>query len=515
MENQQYKRLIALIEDGEAMKSDSRSDSFWCDELDSVLETLMSIRDMFSMNSGVAEESFREQEIFSYSSFKDYTATKYLSASRIYNKSGMKARNIRASTKKLSCPLCHGRNIKTDGQNLVCMNPDCKNIIPISSIETGHSIVSKTKHVSDKLSILTGIKNPPISVLNIREHLAVWLRKLSFIKDFLYSKGKAYANRFLSEYATVLYENGRNSAIDREKIKRKIGSMYAYSSTGRITLNLDYGELPNEPEFAYSFKEYKLMVTEFCAMLNECSRLYEAKYINSTILTNDDDKIVELFTAFIDEHHRAPVEKETFKFGKESFDIGNFITYLKLTYGDPDTERLVALLDPLFIAGVPSLDRSPLRIAGLMFPFIHVAQSKGGKESIVPKRYTFTENYGFLIHEIFRIPHITIDPHDKEYIIDIIVRFDDFSSKTLVGGRNSKIYSAKLQLIFNMPYFVKYRELIHYLPLKAGDTSDLISKVWGQFCVQENDFISRFHQPREETNDNKDDYLSQLISSIE
>ena len=516
MENANYKHLQVLIDDGEATKLDQKSNSFWNEEFEKDLEKLKRIRTLYGKNAGVAERQFRQLPIFSFPSFKEYASVKSIQASRVYNKSGLKSKNIRASSKKLSCMACHSKNVRVDGQNLICMNPECQKTTPLASIETAHNLVSKTKHVSDKLAILTGVKNPPISVLNIQPYLATWLRQLKFIREYLHSKGIAEVQRFSNEYASILYDIGSHSPVEEIKIREKIGTMYMYNSEGRLSLNLFYDTLPNEEKYAYSFKEYKLMITEFCSMLNECSRLYEPKYTNSTILDNGDEKVIEIFTAYLEEKHKIPTESETFKYNDCSYDIGNTVTYLKLTYGDPDTERIVKLLDPIFSANIEGLTISPLRMPGLMFSFIGVAQLKGGKESIVPKRYTFTENYGFLIHEIFRIRHITIDPHDKDYIIDLIVKFDDYSSKTEIGGKNSKIYSAKLHLIFNMLYFAKYRELIRYLPLKAGDTSNLISKSWTEFCTIHADFVDRFNHPREgtETKEDDNDYFDQLMSSM-
>lgn len=484
MDDRLINRVNALISEGIALRDDPRSEAFWDDEIENELDTLIEVSDLFELNGSTASSKFMEMKIFSYDTFKDFASGHSLKASKIYNKSGTRTRNIRTSSKKVNCPLCGTLMREDTGNNMICTSPKCKNVVPISAINTGHNLVSKSKHVSDKLAILTGIKKPPVCVDNITPQITEWLLNMTHLRDYLNYEGEEAKTRFLENYAEVLYDLQRNSSEESRRIREKMDIVYVYNEFGDLTLNLEASDIPPEPKFAFTFPEYRLIIAEFSLLLNECSRLYESKYISSSINSMEKDDMVNLFTAYRNEFpNTIPTAEDTFEYEGVNYNIGAFLNYIRLTRGNPETEHFVENLEPVF--GIGSSKSPILCIPGLTFSFIDLAIKFEKKEKIVPMRYTFTENYGYLIHLVFGIPQTMISPNDRAEIINIIAKFDEYAATlTDLEQGNSKIYTAKLHLIFKMAYFSKYRELIRYLPLKPGDTSGKIDSVWKQFKTE-------------------------------
>lgn len=479
-------RWDILIAEGEQIRASEKTQSIWQESFDTVLNSLYDIKDLSECNLNEARERFSMMEISRCETFKDFMAMMSPEASRVFNKSGQRMKNIRTSSKAITCDSC-GSQMKIEGDDAICLNQKCKIKKPLSEISSGKSISDKTKHLSDKLSIVTGVKKPPRNVMNILSYLEVWLRNLTHLRDYLASKDAT--QKFLANYEKVLHELTFRSNDENRRLQQRKDLLYVTNPiSGKLTLNLDQSEIPQDAKYAFTFPEYDLIVTAFCDMLTECSRLYEDSYVKSHMEAYEIQENIEVMYAFWEKYGRIPVESETFTYNDKVYDIGNYCTYLKLTYGEEYTETIKTL------SGIEPI------IPGLTFSFIGLAREKGGKTQITPKRYNFTENYGYIIQYVFAIPHITMDEHDKADILELVSLFDTFVAGDS-GNQNAPIYTIKLRLIFNLARFNKYRELNRYLPMKSNTScNDRINKYWAKFISipPYDQLIRKYNTPVEE-----------------
>lgn len=458
-------KIISLLNEGKKMKEVEIIQSLWSEDDDRELKILQDCLDLFDMGQDeLAISEFQSKSKLSYQdTFKDYFSSKpsmNLDALRFTGKTTSKAKAYRATSKIDKCPYC-GSATKISGNKMVCTNTSCGNVIDIESKSVKVKAFAM-KHTKNKIEMLVGDKDPPKKIVELYPCIEVWLTNLDYLYDWL-----AYQETF----------KFIKNRVTMGEWLTKFRKIYKPRGTGMWKM-----QIPKTKQFAWTYPEYKMIITQFHSMLMECGRLAQAQFISSNMNSLSDEKIIEIFKSYVEVNGKIkPNVGEIFNYNGENYDVGNFLNQLALTLDDSDLKQEI---DKLFGENI--------RIPGLMTNFLILRSKK-------IDRFALTESYSYIIHRVFEISQIFIPNTDIEKMVDLIQEFDNYVQKnnptTSVKKSNSKLYTCKLRCILQLPYFFKYAEIAEYMPVKSEDTTAKIAAEWDRFETNEGlELVKKYHE---------------------
>ena len=399
--NDFIKKLSVLKAEGIKHKSNKQLSNVWSDEDDELIEQLNDLI-LLAKDSGVeiAEREFKEEcPLYGKASFLEYllqkpsNSGKNLDILRATNKAGDKAKVNRATSKINRCRLCDSAT-KIDGNKIVCTNKLCRFSEDIAT-KNSRLKTSVMKHTRNKVDMLLGLKTPPKKIIELLPMIQIWLTDLTYLYDWLAYKEAT----FISDKCANLKENWIE----------KFAMIYQPRDPGMMWEM----QIKREPKYAWSYSEYKILITEFHSMIEECERLGHNQFTQSNVESLYADAKIEICKDFYEKFNRLPEVGETYVYNDEKYDIGNYINKLALTC---DTSDIKHKLDEIF--------HTNIHMPGLMDSYIKLTLKKKAD------RFALTESYSYLIHKIFKIPYVNVEPTDVEKIIDIIQEFDNYVQRT-------------------------------------------------------------------------------------
>ena len=158
-------------------------------------------------------------------------------------------------------------------------------------------------------------------------------------------------------------------------------------------------------------------------------------------------------------------------------------------------EKLVSLkkrLEVLYRPTLNSMRRRSLTIPGLMFNYRTVYS----KSEAPPKKYCYQQEYCWLMNRVFNTPFVQMPKQDKDDIIKIILKFNEFYKDKICKQEekscNSPLYCCTIVCVLNLPYFQKYKNMLKFVPVKDNSTIASIRKTFFEFEIQHVDFIKPF-----------------------
>lgn len=481
-------RITTLLNEGLKLQENEKINKLWTPEDDEEIDKLREYVTLINMgNEYVAIDEFeKNSKLRSFDHFVDYISSKpkhNIEILRYINKSGGKTKANRATSKITICKSC-GRPTKIVNDKMVCINPYCHDSNAISN----DIILTKTdsmKHTRNKIEMLIENKDPPGKITALLPLITIWLTDLDYLYDWLkYQETFQFMRNKITEQMWV--RKFRNVYVQREGVK----------FTER--------KIKNEEKYAWSYPEYKLLITQFHSMLTECNRLGQSQCIVSNMTSLDDDKKLEIIRAFKNEKDRVPVVNEIYYYEEVGYGIGNYFNQLALMNDESD---LKLQIDEIF--------GTKIRIPGLMTNFLALPTKN-------IERFILTENYAYIIHKVFQLSSIHIPRNDINKMVELIKKFDEFvQAKTIKGDKkmirtNSKSYSCKLKCILVLPYFYKYSKLWKFMPTKSDETTSKIEGLWDEFEAGDGyELVRQYYETTEvEPEDQKSRKIFQMDDQI-
>lgn len=461
------------------MKNNPKTADAWKETHEQAFQEILEVIQMIhTIGEDAAEEYYNENCIMAhYANVLDFASSVSIDMMRYANKTSNRTKTKRLSSKITTCKICGGKT-HISGKTVVC--DECGETEVIVS-KAGKNKANNLKHSRNKIDCLIGTMKPPDKVIKLEDYAAEWMLNLHWLYDWL-------------EYKEATFKMMKSS-FTKAKWLADLYALYIQNprdETGKWKMNIE----PIE-KYRWSYSEYKLIITEFHAMLCECDRLARNEYTISNMISKTDDEKYEILEAYYKENHKLPEPKETFTYKNSTYDVGNYINILKLTHDDSEFKHK---LDDLF--------QTDIRLPGLMFNFLSLTSRKA------LDRFTLTEAYSYLIHHAFHFPYVKISKDDIERILELIQRFDAWMNEqihkykpksTEIKKNNSKLYTCKLQCILQMPYFYKYIELASFLPVKGSDTTAAIQTDWRVFITanENRELVAPYMKEPDEKEDTK------------
>ena len=501
------------------VKNDQTPGNPWSEDEDKHMRNLELWVRIAENEPEMAVEYFQQSPMFRHDSFKEFLSSSSYEWASFYGKAGNKIKTSRATSKVSICPRCESLT-RIEEDRCICTNSKCGyswRIAPLIS----KTAVDPMKHTKNKIEMLIGTKHPPKKIVDLLPQITIWLTDLNYLYDWLRYKDQNIVQKDSISFDEWMFELKR---IYKPKDATKKWSMI----------------IPQEPKYAWTFLEFKLIISEMSGMLSECVRRSSIHFTNSNMKNLNEDMIIKIAEAYIAKqkakavrsaektYHETPVNLNTsiddldldldldldvelseepkpviewkpklpkkgkvFEYNGKFWDIGNYINMLALEFVD---SPIKTKLSDMF--------HEKIRMPGLMFPF-----DWNDPCSYVPEKHVFTEAYSFCIHECFKIPYTIIPVSDIQKIIKIIEVFDQYVHDCVVKNNpnptkkiNSMLYSCKLFFIFSLSYFYKYHEVCNYIPVKSRETTGSIRAWWNKFStdIKFKDFLAPFKVKSEE-----------------
>lgn len=475
------------------IKNDPTAGNPWGEEEDRYLRKLEEWLQIAETEPEVAINLFQRHVMFRYDTFKDFLTSVKFEFACFYGKAGNKIRTSRATSKVSFCMKCKCKT-KIEGDKCICTNPKCGHSWQIT-VSSNKSAVDPMKHTKNKIETLIGIKRPPTKIVELLPQICIWLTDLNYLYDWL-----RYKDQFLAQKDALTYDEWmfEMRSIYQPKDGHKTWSMI----------------IPPESKYAWTFLEYKLIISELSGLLNACVRRSITDFTKSNMKELKYDQVILIFEKYIkanninkpdeesDElnlddlelemelkpkpltiikplnskkwHPLFPALGEVFEIDGKFWDVGNYINMIALEFVDTPIKTKLS-----------EMFGDKIRIPGLMYPFDWTDPRKH-----VPEKHMLTEAYSFCIHECFKRPYTIIPPQDVQKIIKIIELFDGYVRDVLkkqnsnpMKKTNSMLYSCKLFFILSLPYFFKYHEVCNYIPVKSRETIGDIKAWWDKFST--------------------------------
>ena len=473
-------------------------------------------------------EYFQQSPMFRHDSFKEFLSSTSYEWASFYGKAGNKIRTSRATSRVSICPKCESMT-KIEGDRCICTNNRCGYSWQITT-SSSKAAVDPMKHTKNKIEMLIGTKHPPRKIVDLLPQIIIWLTDLNYLYDWLRYKDQNIVQKDSISFDEWMFELRK---IYKPKDGTKKWAMI----------------ISQEPQYAWTFLEFKLIISEMSGMLTECVRRSSIQFTRSNMKNLSDDMIVKIAEAYIAKQNpntsqtsensnhanssldlklsmgdddidlddldldilddepkhmveagstliewkpKLPKKGEVFECDGKFWDIGNYINMLALEFVETPIKTKLS-----------DMFKEKIRMPGLMWPF-----DWNDPCSYVPEKHMFTEAYSFCIHECFKVPYTIIPVPDIQKIIKIIEMFDRYVHDCVVKNNpnpikkiNSMLYSCKLFCILSLPYFYKYHEVCNYIPVKSRETTGSIRAWWNKFStdIKFREFLAPYKVKSEET----------------
>jgi hypothetical protein len=114
----------------------------------------------------------------------------------------------------------------------------------------------------------------------------------------------------------------------------------------------------------------------------------------------------------------------------------------------------------------------------------------------IPWKYNYQQEYAFIIHNAFNKPYVNILKSDKEDIVKIILKFNEYYKSEIYRecGKftNAPLYCCSLISVLELPKLSKYKGILELIPLKERSTYTNINAKWFKFVNDNYDFIKQW-----------------------
>lgn len=426
--------------------------SLWKPEYDNLYEKLLDITDIAAGNIITAHEMYQELPISKYDSFTNYIYNTDINMITLKKGNNERTKMLRATRKDKVCPECnHPLTIANGGYSCPACGytSDVKGSTPIA-----RSSSDSSKHTYKQLDAIVGIKKAPANISKILKYISIWLTDLKFIYAWLVSNKKL--EQWMKKYTQITNDH--------------------------ITLAFFNRVIEAKPENMWDCETYKLFADELYNLLENAKRYSKIKSSNMEALGRD--AILDVFKNYIRvKGTKLPSTTETFS----SYEIGAYVSKLSLIYEVPDDD---------IKNDIEKLFGKSLTMPGLMFNFNDVYEQSDN----VPKKYAFGQEYIHIIHATFNVPFINIPPQDKDAIVQIILQFNNYykaeSYKKNGKDSNAPLFCCTLACVLTqLPYFVKYRDALRFVPTKDKTTSLRIKAAWFRFTSSHPEEIKKYSMP--------------------
>lgn len=442
--------LIKIIQDyidqGELIKY--KNPKYWNESYDEIITELKEIADMSRINGNDSINLFNNLSISKFKTFGDYIKSVDIKASKAHF-------NIhhKVEKKKLICRHCGSNRVylsKEEGL-YVCKNCNCEIQNKVNTQLLAKETVDPSKHIVKQLNTLIGKVNTPLSLNKILPYLKKWFLDRSYIKKYLN------------------YVNQLDTWIDK------------YNKFSPKPLEENYFEIKvkPEPESLTNYQIFKLYTDTFYNM-TQLIKNYTLFVNNMSSLKNE--KIIEICTEYYKKYKKIPKENEIYEYKNNKYEIGKYIISMLITDPHSETE---------FKQKLNQIFETDLVLPGLMFDFKKIYSSDN-----IPKKFTYQQNYIFIIHYVYQIPYCNILESDKQIICDIMMSFNnyvkDIKSKQSGKNHNSCLWQISLLYVFELPWFRCYKNLIKILPVKINNTASNIGELWVKFKISHYKELSKY-----------------------
>ena len=441
--------LVKLIQEyinqGELIKY--KNPKYWNESYDEIIAELKEIADITRINGNDSINLFNNLPISKFKTFGDYIKSVDIKASKAHF-------NIhhKVEKKKLICRHCGSNRIYLSKEGIyVCKNCNCEIQNKMNTQLLAKETVDNSKHIVKQLNTLVGKVNTPLNLNKILPYLKKWFLNRSYIKDFL-----TYTDR-----------------LDNWIIK--------YNKISEIPLEEDYFEqkIKSEPESLTSYQIFKLYTDTFYEMTHLIKN-YIAFTNNMSML--DENLILDICRDYFKHNQKVPKENEIYTYQGNKYEIGKYIISMLIT--DPHSETT-------FKQDLNAIFQTELKLPGLMFDFKKIYSSEN-----IPKKFTYQQNYVFIIHYVYQIPYCNILESDKQIICDIMMSFNnyvkDIKAKQSGKNHNSCLWQISLLYVFELPWFRCYKDVVKILPVKMNNTSSNIGELWVKFKITHYEELSKY-----------------------
>lgn len=446
--------------------------SLWKMEYDDIYEKLLDIVEMAGGNIINAHELYQNLPISKYESFSSYVYNNDINMITLRKGSNERTKMLRAKRKETNCPECSHPLTIINGA-AVCQacgyTSDIKGSVPNT-----RSSSDSSKHTYKQLDAITGIKKPPANITKIINYISLWLTDLKYIHAWLVSNNRLQT--WMKKYRQITCDS--------------------------ISLSFFNRVIERKPENMWECDVYKLFTDELYALLENAKRYSKIKSSNMEALSREE--IINIFREYARENkNKIPDITETFKYGGVKYEIGAYVSRLGLIYSSPE--------DGIKNEIEKVLGRS-LTFPGLMFNFNDVY----GQSDNVPKRYGFGQEYIYITHATFNVPFINIPPQDKDAIIQLILKFNNYYKKesyTRTGKEcNAPLFCCSLTcVLMQLPYFHRYRDALKFVPTKDKGTSSHIKSEWFKFTCNNPDIVKPYMVANNEVV--KNDVITEMVKN--
>ena len=540
--------IATLISEITAFK-EKYSKTLWCQDYEDILTELYEINDYIQYNFIDAEMRFGELPIATYETFQSYVYHTNAKSISYLKCNTERTKTLRAKRRNIICPICSNK------LNIINNTMQCNSCGYIQegklATQSTRTISNNTKHICKQLDALTGARKAPANISKIIDYITIWLTEPKYIAEWLKSKdnmlvletpeddeddsGSNASSNTASKTKTSKTKSSAKASKAATKSKRSRASnknsfdkwikKYNECTEEFISDSFFMRSIERTPANVPDYNVFKLFMDEFYALLEHCHRCAKEVTSNMEALTVDEQyKVFESYAKA--NKFKIPEIFEKYVYDGKEYEIGLMFNTLSLIVNEslmkasvigeeqPQInveslvnkaeeqrnvelylEKLISLkkkLEVLYRPTLNSMRRRSLTIPGLMFNYRTVYS----KSEAPPKKYCYQQEYCWLMNRVFNTPFVQMPKQDKDDIIKIILKFNEFYKDKICKQEekscNSPLYCCTIVCVLNLPYFQKYKNMLKFVPVKDNSTIASIRKTFFEFEIQHVDFIKPF-----------------------
>lgn len=444
-------KISTYINQGEQIKAEHPE--IWKPKYDEDLATLKKIVEKASIDESQAQHMFCLTEISKSQTFGAYIQKQDVTACAIKFASITKQKK----TKKI-CKACGESDIIVQEGVFVCRKCGAELISKGQNQLVAKENSDSSKHLMKQLKILTNECNPPTSITKIIPYIKTWFLDKSYIKNWLE------------------YRNGMDEWAKKYKL-----------NTG-FKINDNFFDVPFKQgvDHLIHYKVFKMFTDSFYDMTLLVTQ-YNDFENNMSDLTQEQQ--IEILTAYHDKFNKLPEGEEVFNYTIDGetmdFEVGRFIVKQQISDIEAKTE---------FKQQLNKIFNCKIRLPGLMFNYNELYDIN--RKEKIPKKFTYQQNYIFIIHEVFNIPYYNILEADKQQICQIMLDFNNYlklvKREQTGKNHNSCLWQISLACVLKLPFFRCYADIIKILPVKESATIDSIKETWDMFLITHHEDLEKF-----------------------
>ena len=437
--------------------------SIWNSSYDELITKLKDISELANIDDQAAYSEYLSLKISKYNCFGDYIKNNNSKAEAL--KFNVRQQSI---AKDLVCRQCASRYVVVKDGVYCCVQCGSEIKSKVNTQLVAKEITDNSKHITKQLNALTGRINPPSSISKILPFLETWLLNRKFLGDYLQwtNSMKKFNDQYKKITGTPVPDNFFEEVLEKKA--------------------------ENLPEYAL----YKLYTDWFFEMTEKAKHL---NGLTSNMTKLNDELIIEICKNYVSKQLTedadlgsfVPAIGTKFEYNNVEYEIGNYIGILQVSYY-PNKFSSSQNVKSELRRELEIIFDSDLIMPGLMFNY----KTEYSNKSNTPKKFTYQQNYIFIIHKVYNIESSDIIEEDKNTICDLMNKFNLFikelkHSKT-GKQHNSCLWQLTLSCVLTLPYFRCYKSIIDILPIKASNTSVAITEAWSNYCVINHNELVKF-----------------------